>query len=107
MTNSRAKGARGEREWAKWLTDRGFPARRGVQYAGSPDSPDVVCDALPDTHFEVKRVEALNIFKACIQAVEDCGGRTPVVAFRRNGADWWVSVRAEDWLKLQTPPKGP
>ena len=41
--NSRAKGARYERELARYLDENGFPARRGQQFAGGSDSPDVVC----------------------------------------------------------------
>ena len=62
MTNSIKKGKRGEREWAKWLRDNCNckNARRGQQYQGGADSPDVVC-GIPNTHCEVKRVEALNL----------------------------------------------
>ncbi len=34
----------------------GYAARRGQQFSGSPDSPDVVCDSLPWMHFEVNHV---------------------------------------------------
>jgi Holliday junction resolvase len=41
--NSRAKGARAERECAKELERLfGCSARRGQQFSGSSDSPDVV-----------------------------------------------------------------
>jgi Holliday junction resolvase len=53
--NSNQKGKRGEREAAAFLTDEGFPARRGQQFAGGTDSPDVVCESLSGLHFEVKR----------------------------------------------------
>ena len=49
MTNSRRKGARGELELAAKFTDAGFPARRGQQPAGGPDSPDVV-PSIPSLH---------------------------------------------------------
>ena len=55
--NSRNKGAAGERELAEVLRANGFnDARRGVQFKGGPDSPDVV-GFHPDWHPEVKRVE--------------------------------------------------
>jgi len=84
MTNSRAKGCRGERELAAYLTDRGHPARRGQQYSGSPDSPDVVCPSLDHLHFEAKRVERLRLHESFEQAVSDAGpGKTPIVIRRQ------------------------
>ena len=44
--NSRQKGKVGEREFAALLRVQGFDARRGVQFCGGVDSPDVVSDAL-------------------------------------------------------------
>lgn len=55
--NSRDKGKRGEREFASLLREHGFDARRGQQFAGGADSPDVVSDALAWLHVEVKRVQ--------------------------------------------------
>ena len=51
--NSRAKGARGERLWRDELRAQGFTARRGQQFSGSPDSPDVVCEELKEPFFPV------------------------------------------------------
>ena len=73
--NSREKGKRGERQWRDELRANGYAARRGQQFSGSPDSPDVVCDSLPWVHFEVKAVERLNIEDAMAQARRDCGVR--------------------------------
>jgi len=100
--NSREKGKRGERRWRDVLRDAGFlHAHRGVQYAGGADSPDVACPELPRLHFEVKAVEALNIWRAMAQAIEDAGAqKIPVVAHTRNRAGWLVTMRAEDWLAL-------
>lgn len=95
--NSRAKGARGEREFALFLNSV-FPtlnARRGQQFKGGKDSPDVT-DAIPCTHVEVKRVETLNIHKAMEQAIRDAGGATPYVAHRRSHGDWLLTIRAAD-----------
>jgi len=96
--NSCTKGKVGEREWRDVLKAKGFEARRGRQFSGSPDSPDVVSN-LP-FHFEVKRVEALNINKAMEQAQRDCGKSVPVVAHRKNKCPWLVTMAAEDWLEL-------
>lgn len=96
MTNSRQKGARGEREWAAYLRDLGFAdARRGQQFSGSPDSPDVA-GGIPGTHPEVKRVERLNLHDAMKQAVRDAGHAIPYVAHRRNRGEWLVTLRADD-----------
>jgi Holliday junction resolvase len=98
MTNSRQKGAVGEREWSKWLNKTlGLNSRRGCQHAGGPDSPDVV-DGVPGTHVEVKRVERLNIQSAMEQALRDCGESIPYVAHRRNNKQWLVTLQADDLL---------
>ena len=97
MTNSRDKGKRGEREWAKVCNDNGYNCRRGCQYNGL-DGDDVI--GLPGVHIEVKRVEKLNIYDAICQSVRDSKGRVPIVAHRKNNCDWLVTMRAEDWFKL-------
>ena len=99
--NSNAKGKAGEREWARWLTAEGFPARRGQQFKGGNDSPDVICESLPTLHAEVKRVERLNIHEAMDKAKDEAGELTPYVAHRKNNHDWLVTMRAEDWIALQ------
>lgn len=98
--NSRRKGASGEREAAKALMDAlGINARRGQQFSGSPDSPDVVLD-LP-LHLEVKRVERLNVQMAMDQATKDAKGiKPPVVMHRRNRTPWLVTVRLVDLLSV-------
>ena len=59
--NSRQKGAAGERELANWLKQyEGVEARRGQQFSGSPDSPDVV-HSMEGLHIECKQVEALSL----------------------------------------------
>jgi len=100
MINSCIKGKVGEREWRDVLIEHGYTdARRGQQYAGSPESPDVACESLP-IHWEVKRVEHLNLEKAMQQAIEDCGGKSPMVAHRKNSGEWLVTMRAEDFFKI-------
>jgi len=99
-SRSRNKGKRGERELARLLTAEGFEARRGQQHRGGPDSPDVICPALPDLHFEVKRTERLRLYDALTQARQEAGGRLPVVAHRRNGCDWVAVLGLEDLLTI-------
>lgn len=98
--NSRAKGARGERQWRDELRANGYAARRGQQFCGSPDSPDVICEALPWAHFEVKCVERLNIEDAMEQARRDGGGKVPLVAHKRNHRAWLVTMSAEAFFRL-------
>lgn len=98
MVNSKQKGARGEREWARVCRDEGYGnARRGQQYNGL-EGEDVV--GLPGIHNEVKRVERLNIYDAIAQAKADANGKIPIVAHRKNNCEWLVTMRAEDWFKL-------
>jgi hypothetical protein len=98
--NACAKGKRGERAWRDELIAQGYSARRGQQFSGTPDSPDVVYRDLPGFHFEVKAVQRLNVNEAMAQAVADAGQKIPVVAHKRNRGDWLVTMRANDWFKV-------
>lgn len=100
MTNSRAKGAAGERELANKLKTLGLTARRGQQYCGANGDSDVLCDELSDFHLEVKRVEKLNIHDAMAQAVNDCKDKTPVVVHRKNRTAWVATLFLEDFINL-------
>jgi len=94
------KGKRGERAWRDELRAHGYEARRGQQFSGSPESPDVVCPDLPGFHFEVKTVERLNVHEAMAQAVDDADENVPVVAHKRNRGGSLVTMRSEDWFNL-------
>lgn len=98
--NSRAKGARGERLWRDELRDAGFTARRGQQFAGGTDSPDVICEELSNLHMEVKFVDKLNLEKACEQAERDAGKKAWIVAHKRNGKHWKVTMDAGTFFQL-------
>jgi hypothetical protein len=104
---SRQKGKRGEREAAAELGQLlGCDARRGVQYKGGPDSPDVVLEGV-NIHVECKRTEALNVYKALEQATADAGHKVPIVWHRRNGKPSVVIVetaRLMDLAKEITKP---
>ena len=96
---SREKGKRGERELVNVLNKMGVPARRGVQYHGGPESPDVV--GMDFVHIEVKRVERLNIYDAYDQSVYDSADyETPVVAHRKNGKPWLVILGLADFVEM-------
>lgn len=97
--NSKAKGARGERELAKKLKECGFDARRGQQYCGSNGDADVV--GLEGIHIECKRVEHLNIYNAIEQAQSDARtGEIPTVFHRKDNCGWLVTNSFDDWLKI-------
>ena len=100
MPNSRRKGAEGERELSKELASYGFPTRRGQQYRGGGDSPDVV--GLPGIHIECKRVEHLNIEKAMAQSRRDAEGTEdiPVVMHRKNREGWKVTMDLNEFMNL-------
>jgi Holliday junction resolvase len=95
---SKRKGATGEREFARYLTEKhGIEASRGVQYQGSPDSPDIIVPSLPKLHFEVKRTETLSLYAAMEQAINDAGDKKiPIVAHRRSHKDWLIVLHAKD-----------
>jgi Holliday junction resolvase len=98
---SRNKGKVGERELAHELSRIfGVSARRGVQFQGSPDSPDVVTEIL-DLHIECKRTERFRLYEALDQAVEDAGAtKIPIVFHRQNKKPWVAIVKLDDLPKL-------
>lgn len=97
--NSRQKGKRGELELAKALRSHGYETRRGQQYSGANGDADVL--GLPGIHVECKRVERLNLADAMAQAIADARpGELPAVFHRRNGAQWQVTMRLDDWIEL-------
>lgn len=96
---SREKGKRGERELAKILRQYGYACRRGVQYAGGPDSPDVT--GLPGIHIECKRTERFSLYDALAQAKKETGKKElPAVFHRKNESPWVVVMDLDDWLML-------
>lgn len=98
MINSRTKGKVGELEFAALLRELGYVARRGQQFSGGGDSPDVVHD-VEGIHFEIKRTEKLSLWDAMEQATKDAAlGNVPVVAHRKNRKDWVVVMDARKFL---------
>lgn len=99
MTNSRAKGAAGERELAKVLRAEGYECRRGQQFCGANGDADVV--GLPKVHIECKRVERLELYTALSQAKADArDGEMPVVMHRKNNCEWVVIQPLKDWIEM-------
>ena len=97
--NSRAKGARGERELARILRGYGYDCRRGQQYCGANGDADVV--GLEGIHIECKRGQRLNIDDAMLQAIRDRReGEYPAVFHRKNNGKWMVTMLLDDWQEI-------
>lgn len=98
MTNSRAKGARAERELAHRLSELGFQCRRGQQFSGI-EGEDVV--GLPMVHIECKAVERLNLRDAMAQSERDAKeDQIPVVMHKKNRKPWLVTLNLEDFMRM-------
>lgn len=97
MTNSRRKGKRIELQASKELMKNlGCEARRSQQYCGEAGDADLITD-IPRTHFEVKGVERLNIYKAIEQAESDKKYHDiPIVLHKKNGKQFLLTVYLED-----------
>ena len=97
---SRNKGKRGEREAAAEIR-RLFrtEARRGRQYRGSDESPDVVT-GIAGVHFEVKRRETFRLYESLARAVEDAGDNIPVVLHKQSRKPWVAIARLDDLPEL-------
>jgi len=100
MVHSKRKGARGELEAAAEIR-RLFrtEARRGRQYQGTDESPDLLVD-IPKVHFEVKRTEALRLYDALGQATDDAGENVPIVLYRANRKPWVAITLLDDLPRL-------
>lgn len=101
---SRDKGARGERAVVAYLRTHGYPnARRYL--AGDGRQPGDI-DAIPGVAIEVKNAGIYEISKWLAQAIDEAGGRTPMVWMHPKGvaesdvANWWCVMRVADALDL-------
>lgn len=109
MVDSRAKGARGEREAAAKLTEwTGFPWRRGIsqsRFGGSegadvePSEPDELWSRF---HVEVKRGKRIALAKAWEQATRDAESRAllPLVLYRADRQPWEVATSVNVFAEL-------
>ncbi len=96
--NSRAKGAKGERELANLISERGYKCIRGQQRSGL-EQADVI--GLEYVHIECKRVENLNLDKAMEQSIRDSkSGEMPTVFHRKNNQKWKVTLGFDDFMTL-------
>jgi hypothetical protein len=97
--NSRAKGARGERELAAKLRDYGYDCRRGQQFSGANGDADVV--GLPHIHIECQRGEHLNLYDAMAQAKHDSRSwELPAVFHRKDDHEWLVTMTLDDFMLI-------
>jgi Holliday junction resolvase len=96
--SQRRKGANGENELARILSDHfGRVVKRTLGQArdGGHDIET------PPFRWEVKRRKAIAVYDFIEQAAEACqDGATPVVAMRADGKGWLVLMRLEDALPL-------
>lgn len=97
---SRDKGKRFEREVAALIRDVwGIAARRGRQYAGHPDAPDVVAE-IPGCYIEAKRRERENVSAWMDEAESMAQGLIPMVVHRKSRKRMLVTVPAERFREL-------
>ncbi len=97
--NSNLKGKTFERWVANYLKEHGYDARRGQQYHGGADSPDVV--GLDGFHIECKNTQQWSDYKFMEQAVNDSAeGEIPIVIAKKNQKKPLVIIRLDDFMKL-------
>tara|TARA_R100001594_G_scaffold38566_3_gene69901 strand:- start:4811 stop:5287 length:477 start_codon:yes stop_codon:yes gene_type:complete len=112
MTNSRAKGCRGEVAFAKELGYYGINAIRGQQKYGSALTPDVLHD-LPAVHFEVKCNERMAVGsklleQALEQALEDTApDRMACVVWKKSRGRWQATFLFTVYPKNLGPSEVP
>jgi len=96
------KGKRGERQAAQLLNDLfpGAEARRGQQFCGTPDSPDIVHN-LPGVHIEVKNAQKLSVYGWMKQTdLERSVGDVGLVIMKRNRLPWLICCYANELPQL-------
>jgi hypothetical protein len=97
--NSRAKGARGEREFIDLHLAHYWPeAKRNLDQFGD-DKRD--CLNVAGVHWQIKRTERLDLWAAIRQAESEArADDVPVVAFRRNRSRWYCVTAASGFTGL-------
>lgn len=101
--NSKAKGARFERQLASLFREQGYEARRTAQYCGNTgDASDVV--GLPHIHVEAKHAEQMRLYEWMAQARRDASaggkGKLPAVFHKKNNAAILVTMELNDWFDI-------
>ena len=98
--NSNLKGKTFEREIARYLREHGYTeARRGQQYKGGADSPDVI--GLTGFHIEAKRTEHFQLYAALAQSKRDAAeNEIPIVIHRKNNEKSVVVIALDDFMEV-------
>lgn len=102
MPQSRAKGARGEREAADaWEAATGLLASRTAQRCGRHGTADILVGT-DRLHCEVKRRAKVAAIAFLRQAIRDAApNATPFVLMREDGDTQWVAMlRLDDLVSL-------
>lgn len=96
--NSRAKGKRAELALAQILSPYWPEVCRNLDQFGNDKRDLLNCAGV---HWQVKHVEALNIWKALEQAMTEAATTdTPVVAFKRNRSSWFAALELDELIPL-------
>lgn len=103
--SARAKGKNFEKEWSEILRSNhlDLEAERNPS-SGAGFTKGDVYSSLP-YHFECKKVEKLNIWKAIEQAERDSSlsNKIPCVVISRNFLkEPWVVLPSSEWIKLES-----
>jgi len=106
---SRDKGKIGEREVVQLLKDWGWKAKRGQQFRGGPDSPDVIHNMVNldpagiEIAIEVKWRQQLNLYDALKKLTDEQKPGEPIIPtvfHRKDRKDWLVTLDANDFLEI-------
>lgn len=92
--NSRAKGARGELEAAKYLTKIGFPCGRMGRNGYSDADLKGLEKCLPKVHIEVKfGVRGMDVGTKLLEAAWEQAA---------SGAGWWNETPGAEWERMHS-----
>ena len=98
--NSNLKGKTFERWVARYLRESGYEeARRGQQFKGGADSPDVI--GLDGFHIECKNTQQWNAYKFVEQSERDAGeNEKPIVIAKKNRKRPLVMMYLDDFMEV-------
>lgn len=103
---SRSKGKTFEREISKVLRERKFDARRGRQFKGTNDSPDIISEALSEFHIEAKARENLNLWDTYSQCLKEAPEKMPLIVWKRNRKVPLAVLELHDFIDVLQFAKG-